>query len=67
MAHKNIFKGFCIHTDYNNVLICKCKGFETIFSKNEFLNESEIESFQNLTKFYSPHVNKDNSLAEIKI
>ncbi|XP_060881728.1 52 kDa repressor of the inhibitor of the protein kinase-like [Metopolophium dirhodum] len=43
------------------------KGFETIFSKNQFLNASEIESFKNLAEFYSPHVNKDNSLAELKI
>ncbi|CAI6355305.1 unnamed protein product [Macrosiphum euphorbiae] len=41
------------------------KGFETIFSKNQFLNTSEIESFKNLTDFYSPHINKDNSLAEL--
>lgn len=42
-------------------------GFETIFSKNQFLNTSEIESFKNLADFYSPHINKDNSLAELKI
>ncbi|XP_025407188.1 52 kDa repressor of the inhibitor of the protein kinase-like, partial [Sipha flava] len=33
----------------------------------QFLNASEIESFKNLAKFYSPHVNKDNSLTELKI
>lgn len=42
-------------------------SFEAIFSKNQFFNESEIESFKNLTEFYSPHINKDNSLAELQI
>jgi len=42
-------------------------GFETIFSKNQFLNESEIKFYKNLTEFYSPHINKGNSLAELQI
>ncbi|KAL4090644.1 hypothetical protein QTP88_025438 [Uroleucon formosanum] len=43
------------------------KGFEAIFSKNQYLNAFEVESFQNLLEFYSPNVNKHNSLAELKI
>ncbi|KAL4120004.1 hypothetical protein QTP88_012752 [Uroleucon formosanum] len=43
------------------------KGFEAIFSKNQYLNAFEVESFQNLLEFHSPNVNKHNSLAELKI
>ncbi|KAL4089466.1 hypothetical protein QTP88_024500 [Uroleucon formosanum] len=50
-------------TDSMNNTTC----FEAIFSKNQYLNVCEVDSFQNLLEFYSPNINKDNNLAELKI
>lgn len=71
LVHKNIFKGInTLKSEFiiiNIILFIIYLGFESIFSKNKQLTSSETESFQNLIEFYSPHINKENSLAELKI